>query len=159
LQYLNDALAAETLEAFTPYFNQEGRGFPDISAHSLLPNFQIVTGGRLGASGGTSAASPVWAALVGLLNDARLKAGLPSLGFINPWLYDFGEKFLVDITKGAARGCDGVNHQNGKPVSGAAVIPNAFWNATVGWDPATGLGIPDFQKMLASALAEDDLDD
>ena len=115
----------------------------------------------MSASGGTSASSPVWAGLVGLLNDGRFKAGLPSLGFINPWLYESGESFLVDVTKGAARGCDGVNHQNGKKTEGASIIPNAFWNATVGWDPATGLGIPDFQKMLKSAIedADDDGDD
>jgi tripeptidyl-peptidase-1 len=81
------------------------------------------------------------------------------MGFINPWLYSSGEGFLVDITLGAARGCDGLNHQNGKKSTGAGVIPNAFWNATVGWDAVTGLGIPDFQLMLKSALAEDDIDD
>jgi tripeptidyl-peptidase-1 len=108
----------------------------------------VVTGREIEASGGTSASAPVVGAIIGLLNDARLKAGLPSMGFINPWLYQSGSQFLVDIVGGAARGCDGVNHQTGKPVAGAAKIAYASWNATVGWDPATGLGIPDFQKML-----------
>lgn len=108
----------------------------------------------MGPSGGTSASSPVWGALTGLLNDARFRAGLPAMGFLNPWLYAKGEEFLVDITQGAARGCDGTNHQNGKQVAGATVIPGAFWNATIGWDPATGLGIPDFQKMVQVAVNE-----
>ena len=99
-------------------------------------------------SGGTSAASPVWAGIIGLLNDARFKAGLPAIGFLNPWVYKYGKEFLVDITLGRSRGCDGINHQSGKVVPGAAKIPGAFWNATIGWDPATGLGIPDFQRML-----------
>jgi tripeptidyl-peptidase-1 len=170
-------ISRPTLQYYSSYFNQNGRGFPDISAHSLSPNYQvrfaplfsttlclsflltllqIVYGRRLGASGGTSAAAPVWAALAGMLNDARFRAGLPALGFLNPWLYSEGANFLVDITLGQARGCDGINHQTGKTVTGAGVIPGAFWNATAGWDPATGLGIPDFTKMLANVLGEQD---
>jgi tripeptidyl-peptidase I len=109
---------------------------------------QVITGREIEPSGGTSASSPVIGAIIGLLNDARFRAGLPSMGFINPWLYDSGNDFLVDIVGGRSRGCDGINHQTGKRVAGAAIIPYASWNATVGWDPATGLGIPDFQKML-----------
>lgn len=30
---------------------------------------------------------------------------------------------------------------------GGGVVPGAAWNATVGWDPATGLGVPDFEKL------------
>jgi tripeptidyl-peptidase-1 len=90
--------------------------------------------------------------LIGLLNDARFKAGLSSVGFLNPWLYESGNSFLIDITAGAGRGCDGTNHQNGKKIEGGGVIKGAFWNATVGWDPVTGLGIPDFQKMVAASI-------
>jgi tripeptidyl-peptidase-1 len=97
--------------------------------------------------------------LIGLLNDARLKAKLPAVGFLNPWLYESGNSFLIDIVLGASRGCDGTNHQTGAKVKGGAVIPNAYWNATVGWDPVTGLGIPDFQKMLATSLRQDADDD
>jgi tripeptidyl-peptidase-1 len=32
-------------------------------------------------------------------------------------------------------------------VPGAGIIPYATWNATVGWDPATGLGTLDFMKL------------
>jgi tripeptidyl-peptidase I len=74
------------------------------------------------------------------------------MGFINPWLYDSGKDFLVDIVEGGSTGCDGTNHQTGKTVNGAAIIPYASWNATVGWDPVTGLGIPDFQKMVRAAI-------
>jgi tripeptidyl-peptidase-1 len=114
----------------------------------------IITGSAMGASGGTSAASPVWGALVGLLNDARFRAGLPSMGFLNPWLYAKGEEFLKDVTQGHARGCDGTNHQSGKQAKGSTIIPWATWNATIGWDPATGLGIPDFQKMVQVAVVD-----
>jgi tripeptidyl-peptidase-1 len=110
----------------------------------------------MAGGGGTSAASPVWAGIVGLLNDARLRARLPVLGYLNPLLYSAGDEFLVDIQHGRTRGCNGRNEQNGKIVAGAAIIPGAGWNATVGWDPATGLGIPNFQKMLKVVLDVDE---
>jgi tripeptidyl-peptidase I len=28
------------------------------------------------------------------------------------------------------------------------IVPYASWNATSGWDPVTGLGTPDFGKLL-----------
>jgi len=127
--------------------------------HLLTIHLKIYDGGQRGQSGGTSAAAPVVAGIFGLLNDARFRAGLPSVGFVNPWLYDSGSDFIVDITSGAGRGCDGVNHQSGKKLEGAGIIPGAFWNATLGWDPVTGLGIPDFQKMVAAALADSDSDE
>jgi hypothetical protein len=76
------------------------------------------------------------------------------MGFLNPWLYSRGEDFLTDVTQGHARGCDGTNHQSGKKDKGAVIIPWATWNATAGWDPATGLGIPDFGKMVQVAVTD-----
>lgn len=75
------------------------------------------------------------------------------MGFLNPWLYANGADFLVDITQGNTRGCSGTNFQTGTSLPEGGKIPFASWNGTEGWDPATGLGIPDFQKMLKSALS------
>ncbi|KAF2400262.1 tripeptidyl peptidase A [Trichodelitschia bisporula] len=153
--YLETGISNATLKYYAPYFNRYGRGFPDVAAHSLHPNYEVFVNNRLRASGGTSAAAPVWAGLIGLLNDARIRAGLPTLGFLNPWLYGDNDKFLVDITAGSAIGCDGINHQTGFKFEGAGIVPWASWNGTVGWDPATGLGIPDFQKMLKNVVADE----
>ncbi len=38
-------------------------------------------------TGGTSAAAPEWAGVLSLINDLRLNAGLPPLGFVNVRLY------------------------------------------------------------------------
>ncbi|KAH9044184.1 subtilisin-like protein [Lactarius hengduanensis] len=53
------------------------------------------------------------------------------LGFLNPWLYGRGFRGLDDITEGSNPGCgtDG-------------------FSPIVGWDPVTGLGTPNFHKML-----------
>ncbi len=107
----------------------------------------------MGYTGGTSAAAPVVGGLIGLLNDARLKAGKPAMGFINPWLYSTGYKALIDVTGGSAKGCNGVNLQTGETVVGGGVIPYASWNGTEGWDPGTGLGMPDLQALVKLALA------
>lgn len=104
-------------------------------------------------SGGTSAAVPVFSSVIALLNDARLRAGKQPLGFLNPWLYAVGFKGLTDITSGGSVGCNGINGQSGAPVVGGSIIPYASWNATQGWDPVTGLGVPNFEKLLALALA------
>jgi tripeptidyl-peptidase-1 len=109
-------------------------------------------GGRLRGSGGTSASAPVVCGIIGLLNDARLRAGKSSLGFINPLLYAVGFTALNDITGGGSVGCNGINGQNGASVQGG-IIPFASWNATVGWDPVTGLGTPNFEKLRALVLS------
>lgn len=77
---------------------------------------------------------------------------MPPLGFLNPWLYSIGLQGLTDITAGGSVGCNGVNGQTGAVVPGGGVIPGAMWNATRGWDPVTGLGVPDFGRLMALAL-------
>ncbi|OJJ45231.1 hypothetical protein ASPZODRAFT_133860 [Penicilliopsis zonata CBS 506.65] len=139
-RYLNNYLSSAVKEYYTPYTNFLGRAFPDVSAFAGSPYYQIYTNGVLGSVAGTSGACPVFAAVVALLNDARLRAGKPQLGFLNPWLYSAGYEALNDITLGGSEGCKG------------NTIPWASWNATAGWDPATGLGTPNFEKMKAAVL-------
>lgn len=126
------------------YFNRSGRAFPDVAAQA--ENFAVVDKGRVGMFDGTSASAPVFSGVVGLLNDVRLAAGLPVLGFLNPWLYKDGFKGFNDIVDGGSTGCDG-NDRFGGPDNGSPEIPYASWNATKGWDPVTGLGTPDFAKL------------
>ncbi|KAI3337037.1 Pro-kumamolisin [Xylariaceae sp. AK1471] len=150
--YLEKRITPKTKAYYEAYTNFSGRAFPDISAHSLSPNYHFFTSDGPGQTGGTSAAAPVVAGIIALLNDARLKAGKPTMGFINPFLYSLKSGPLIDVTAGKAVGCNGYNMQTGSLVRGGGKIPWASWNGTVGWDPATGMGMPDFQKMMAAAL-------
>ncbi|PBP27632.1 hypothetical protein BUE80_DR001486, partial [Diplocarpon rosae] len=150
--YLDHHISHATKEYYQPYTNFKGRGFPDISAHSLHPNYQIINRGELRESGGTSAAAPVVAAIIGLLNDARFRIGKGPLGFINPLLYSIAFTALNDITDGGSVGCNGVNAQTGGRIPGGGIVPYASWNATEGWDPVTGLGTPDFHKLRQLVL-------
>ncbi|KAL1868239.1 hypothetical protein VTK73DRAFT_3766 [Phialemonium thermophilum] len=149
--YLEQHIEPETKTYFSQFANFSGRAFPDVSAHSLSPPYLFYAAGSVAYTGGTSAAAPVVTGIIGLLNDARLRVGAPAMGFLNPWLYGSGAKTLTDVTGGKALGCNGVNLQTGLPIEGS-VIPWASWNGTVGWDPATGLGMPDFEAMRRDAL-------
>lgn len=119
-------------------FNSSGRAVPDISA--IGSGFQIEYGGGGSVVLGTSASTPVVAAMIALINDARLRAGKPSLGWLNPLLYSAEvRKVLSDITLGEGQGCS----------FGGAGGPEEGWDAVVGYDCVTGLGVPsDFSKLL-----------
>ncbi|KAH9055579.1 subtilisin-like protein [Lactarius vividus] len=114
-------------------FNTSGRAFPDVSAQGS--SFRIFYRGRPARISGTSASAPSVAAFVALLNDARIAAGKPSLGFLNPLIYALNGAGLNDITAGNAPGC-------GTP----------GFNATKGWDPLTGFGTPNFEMLKEIAL-------
>lgn len=130
-------------------YNPTGRGFPDVAAQGS--SFRVVEKGRVIGVGGTSASAPTFAAIVGLLNSARVEVGSKPLGFLNPWLYKVAAPALNDIVNGGSTGCTGEDIYSGLP---APLVPYASWNATKGWDPVTGLGTPDFTKLLALAKNE-----
>ncbi|KIJ28813.1 hypothetical protein M422DRAFT_189249 [Sphaerobolus stellatus SS14] len=116
-------------------FNTSGRGFPDVSAQG--ENIVIVNAGKTGSVSGTSCASPVFASVVSLLNDQLIAAGKSPLGFLNPFLYSAaGIGALTDITTGNNPGCN----------------TNGF-AAGIGWDPVTGLGTPNFPKLLTAVVS------
>jgi tripeptidyl-peptidase-1 len=109
-------------------FNASGRGFPDVAAYGR--NAQIISGGEQIPVDGTSVSSPVFAAVIALVNAELLALGKPVLGFLNPWLYA-NPGALNDIATGNNLGCG----TNGFP-------------AVAGWDPVTGLGTPNFSSLI-----------
>lgn len=151
--YMNSHVAPAAYAYYGQYTRWGGRGFPDVAAHSTGPDFEVVYAGQRAASGGTSASAPVWAAIAGLLNDARLAAGKPVLGWLNPLIYRYGPSVLNDITEGHTVGCNGVHPGSGvTEPEGAGIVPGARWNATAGWDTTTGFGTPDFARLKALVL-------
>jgi len=79
------------------------QAIPDVSAQADY--FRIFWQGQPTLLGGTSASAPTFAGLVALLNDGRIAAGRPPLGFLNPLIYQVGDKAFNDITAGNAPGC------------------------------------------------------
>jgi kumamolisin len=107
-----------------------GRGEPDITGNAS-PNsgYRIHTGGNDVNSGGTSAVAPLYTALALRLNEG-LGGGDKTVGFMNPFLYQQAlsgkANFFNDIVQGTNNGYD----------------------ATKSWDPASGWGSLDGQKLL-----------
>lgn len=124
LSYLGDT--------YSGLYNASGRGFPDVATQA--ENFIIAYEGDFETVSGTSCASPTFASIIALLNDELIAAGDSPLGFLNPWLYSTAATAFTDITSGNNPGCN-----------------TDGFNATVGWDPVTGLGTPNYAKLRTAA--------
>lgn len=113
----------------------DGRVVPDVAADaSANTGYWTVVDGQGGASGGTSASAPLWAALV-----ARINAGLGAgkqVGYLTPLLYNgtggagLGQSGCKDITSG-----DNITASVGG------------YSAGPGYDAVTGWGAPDGGKL------------
>jgi kumamolisin len=99
-----------------------GRGVPDVAGDAApATGYQILVDGESAVVGGTSAVAPLWAALVALVNQQTGR----NAGFLNPVLYSGSEANFYDVTSGS----------------------NGSYQAATGWDPCTGLGAPDGEKI------------
>ena len=108
---------------------KNGRGVPDVAGNaSQSSGYKIRVRGNNESVGGTSAVAPLYAALAVRINEGL--AGKGSVGYMNPFLYEQGlsgkAQFFRDITTG---------HNNG-------------YDASRGWDPVTGWGSLDGEKLL-----------
>jgi len=124
-------------------FNAQGRGYPDVAV--MCYNYNVVIGGNTYQESGTSASTPVFAAIVTLINGQRLAASKAPLGFLNPALYALAASTpsaFNDITVGRNNCC-----------AQAAVCCQYAFNATTGWDPLTGMGSVNFPTFSAALAA------
>jgi kumamolisin len=109
---------------------KRGRGVPDVAAVAAAQYTIQIPGGYLGAHGGTSAATPLWAALIARLNQALGKDR--SAGYLNPLLYEsVAPTGFNDIDEGS----------------------NGGYRARRGWDACTGLGTPMGGELISALLA------
>jgi tripeptidyl-peptidase I len=111
------------------FFNRAGRAFPDIAV--VGENIVAYDNGVTELADGTSASAPIFGAMITRVNEERLRAGMPPVGFISPALYAGADFLFRDVVKGRNTGCDGKK-----------------FHAVEGWDPVSGLGTPDFPKLL-----------
>jgi kumamolisin len=108
-----------------PETHFKGRGVPDVSGDAdPVTGYNVRVDGKDMVIGGTSAVSPLWAALLALINQ---HLGKP-VGFINPLLYQISSPAFEDITSGN----------------------NGHYKAGKGWDACTGLGSPNGAALLSA---------
>jgi kumamolisin len=106
---------------------KSGRGVPDIAMCAI--NYFTRVDSSESAAGGTSAVTPLMAALVVRLNQAKQK----NVAFLNPFLYANADRGIFhDVTSGTNALGDGANGYQAGP----------------GWDACTGLGTPDGTAIL-----------
>ena len=132
-------------------FNPTQRAYPDLAALAQF-GIPLCDYGGCSGSGGTSASAPTVGGMLSLINDKRLNAQLPPLGFINTKLYSlmadataYAECFTdIGIEKvGDEWDCDTFSTCEG------CDAPNARgFVATKGWDAQTGFGQPKFDGLL-----------
>ncbi len=134
-----------------------GRGVPDVSAdaggnmHYMVPGPTMET---IGADGGTSAATPLWAALASQIDTIFNDQGLPNLGYANDLFYiaaavapgGFNDVTLGSNTSSFSLG--GVYTSDSKQIT-----PTGYgYEAGPGYDLVTGLGTPN-GTLVARAVS------
>lgn len=122
-------------------YAKSGRGYPDVAMAGH--NYEVFVAGKQYSVSGTSASSPVVAAMASLVN-AKLKAnGKSTIGFINPTLYKAGSSKFNSITSG-----------NNKCTASSVCCSEGF-SAASGWDPVTGLGSVDYAMFEGLFISEE----
>lgn len=136
-----------------------GRGVPDVAALAggnsgyKVPTADMQSTDR---SGGTSAASPLWAALTSQINAIFNDQGLPQLGYLNDLLYtasaiapaSFNDISLGNNTSTYTK--EGPIKSKGDP--DIRLTPTGYgYSAAPGYDLTSGLGTPN-GLLLARAL-------
>ena len=145
---VNRYLSGTGTKPSSQYFNSSGRAIPDVAMYGGL--FPVVLGGTINFAAGTSLSSPLFAAVIALLNQQTLDAKGATIGWANPLLYAMARgtpAAFTDITSGSNR-CPAPT-RNGP----ACASTCQGYSATTGWDPVTGLGVPNVGQMQA-ALAQ-----
>jgi kumamolisin len=113
-----------------------GRCVPDVAAVAdVRTGYAQYMDGEWFTDGGTSASAPLWAALIARCNQ-RLAEDGKRVGYINPVLYG---------TIGATGAFYDVTSGSNATLAGE---PDAY-TAGPGWDPCTGWGTPNGERLLA----------
>ena len=119
---------------------QTGPGVP-AGTQRLVPDVSLAADPNQGAFiflngqpqqiGGTSWSAPVWAGFCALINEARIAANKPALGFLNPLIYPLaGSASFRDIVAGS----------------------NGAFDAGQGYDMVTGIGVPNIAELINALL-------
>jgi hypothetical protein len=128
------------------------REAPDVSALAdPQTGITIVYGGSWTPIGGTSSATPLWAAMLAEINASSGCSTVPDgVGFVDPSLYQIADSSTTyadafnDVTQG----------DNDNLGIGAGESGYPFYSAGTGYDMASGLGTPKVTNASNTGLGE-----
>jgi subtilase family serine protease len=115
---------------------RDHRAVPDVSALAdTVPGWPDVISSTLQTVGGTSGSTPFVAAATALVAASERQAGRPPVGLANGWFYKAAShpSAFFDVTQGS------------NDLAGVGCC-----QATVGYDPASGLGVPNWAVLPAT---------
>jgi kumamolisin len=120
-----------------------GRCLPDIAANAdwTASPYLLVVDGKAQPNGGTSAATPLWASLVTLINEHRGAGN--RIGYLTPVLYQVQPGAGAGVTVGT-EGCTDVDSGNN------TTDAIGGYSAGSGYDAVSGWGTPNGQKLMAA---------
>lgn len=122
-----------------------GRVVPDVAAHAQTDGnttgYFIVVDGSAARNGGTSAAAPLWASLIGRINQ-QIPAP-KKVGYLTPVLY---KKAGTGAGTVGAIGCNDITSGN----NASARIGG--YDALKGYDATTGWGSPNGAELMTALL-------
>jgi Pro-kumamolisin, activation domain/Bacterial Ig-like domain (group 3) len=118
-------------ELVYPSSSCTGRAEPDVAANMDIGTFLWYDGAERCCIGGTSLATPIWAAATVIYNKHNAATGRPGVGFDAPVIYGLAN----DPTTYARDFHDITSGNNG-------------FAAGTGWDEDTGWGSADFDKLF-----------
>jgi subtilase family serine protease len=114
------------------------RAVPDLAAHaSMLPGWPVLFGSSWLEDAGTSSSAPLVAGAFAVLSARERAAGRPPLGPVNGLIYSL-EKSAPDTFFDIVTGDNGY----------LAKVPAI--SAAPGYDMASGLGVPRFDRLAAA---------
>ncbi|MBD0282739.1 MAG: hypothetical protein ICV69_11175 [Thermoleophilaceae bacterium] len=120
------------------------RAVPDVSAHaSMLPGWPVVLGDNWVEDAGTSASAPLLAGAFAVISARERAAGRPPLGPVNGLLY-FLQASVPDAIFDVVSGDNGYDRR----------VPPL--RAGPGYDRASGLGVPRFDRLAVTLPAPGD---
>ncbi len=130
------------------------RGLPDISMNAAISDGVLTYSSYFGTGiwgeggGGTSAATPEFAAMIAIADQMAHRR----LGLINPYLYKLGRRHvpgIVDIT----RGTNTVSFHENQINNTGPIVTVKGYNARRGYDLVTGVGTPNAALLVPEIVA------